>query len=115
MWEAVQLGRNHKNYEAKFHKLESQRQQILKHHSEGVENGRNVLSGIIGRLFLKEAQRQQDETLALEKQESFLQSMGQGKQESGKKKKSEKDQSQELVEPSCSTESPKKNNKKKQK
>jgi hypothetical protein len=112
MWEAVQLGRNYKNYEATSQKLESQRQQILKYYSEGVENGRNVLSGIIGRLFLKEAQRQQDETLALKKQESFLQSM---KQESGKKKKSEKDQGQnttESVEPSGSTESLKKKKKK---
>ncbi|GBB83947.1 hypothetical protein RclHR1_01060011 [Rhizophagus clarus] len=111
MWEAVQLGRNYKNYEETSQKLESQRQQIFKYYYEGIENGRNVLSGIIGRLFLKEAQRHQDETLALKKQESFLQSM---KQESGKKKKGEKDQGQsttELVEPG-STESSKKKKKK---
>ncbi|CAB4394763.1 unnamed protein product [Rhizophagus irregularis] len=109
MWEAVQLGRNYKNYEATSQKLESQRQQILKYYNEGVENGRNVLSGIIGRLFLKEAQRQQDETLALKKQESFLQSM---KQESGKKKGQS---TTELVEPSGSTESSKKKKNKKRK
>ncbi|RIA91463.1 hypothetical protein C1645_118857 [Glomus cerebriforme] len=113
MWEAVQLGRHYKTYEATSQKLESRRQQILKYHIEGIETGRKVLSDIIGRLFLKEAQRQQDETLALEKQESFLQSMGQNK----KKKKSEKDQSTvELVESSVvSTDNPKKNNSKKNK
>ncbi|CAI2181661.1 18194_t:CDS:2 [Funneliformis geosporum] len=92
MWEAIQLGRHYKNYESTSHKLESQRQKLLKGYKEGIETGRKTLSGIIGRLFLKEAQRQQDETLALRKQESLLQSIEQGKQESGKKKKGEKDQ-----------------------
>jgi hypothetical protein len=114
MWEAVQLGRHYKNYEAKSKKLESKRQQLFKDYGEGIETGRKVLSGIIGRLFLKEVQRQQDETLALKKQESFLQSMG--KQESGKKKKGEKDQNTaESVEPPVSNEGSKKNKKKKRK
>ncbi|CAG8521932.1 8620_t:CDS:1 [Funneliformis mosseae] len=116
MWEAVQLGRHYKNYESTSQKLVSQRRKILNNYKEGIETGRKTLSGIIGRLFLKEAQRQQDETLALMKQESLLQSIEQGKQESGKKKKGEKDQSiAESVESLTPTESSKKSKKKKKK
>ncbi|CAG8589391.1 5279_t:CDS:2 [Acaulospora morrowiae] len=89
MWEAIELGKHYKKYEQNFKKFDEQRERLLKDFCQGVETGQKVLSGIIGRLFLKEAQRLQEDSLALKKQDAFLNSIDQGKIDSESQPKME--------------------------
>ncbi|KAF0388161.1 NADH-dependent fumarate reductase [Gigaspora margarita] len=116
--EAIQLEKHYKNYETTAKKFQEQREALLKDFEQGVETGRKVLAGIFGRLFLKEAWGLIAETLALKKQDAFLQSMDKGKTETIKKKKSDKDTGNGISQPtdnSVPTEVSKKNKKKKRK
>ncbi|CAG8492033.1 7869_t:CDS:2 [Paraglomus occultum] len=87
VWESVQIRKHCKKYEGIGKKLDVRRQQIMKDFKEGITTGRRVLAGVIGRLFLREASRLVEETMALKKQDEFLQSIDQTKAETGKKKK----------------------------
>ncbi|CAG8767385.1 3730_t:CDS:1, partial [Acaulospora colombiana] len=87
MWEAIELGRHYKKRELTFRKFDEQREKLLKDFDQGIETGHKVLAGIIGRLFLREAQRLQEDSLAIKKQDAFLNSIDQGKSDSSKKKK----------------------------
>ncbi|CAG8663755.1 1224_t:CDS:2, partial [Dentiscutata heterogama] len=89
--EAILLEKHYKNYEVTAKKFQEQREALLKDFEQGAETGRKVLAGIFGRLFLKEAWGLIAETLALKKQDAFLQSMDKGKTETVKKKKTDKD------------------------
>ncbi|CAG8801597.1 30197_t:CDS:2 [Gigaspora margarita] len=97
--EAIQLEKHYKNYETTAKKFQEQREALLKDFEQGVETGRKVLAGIFGRLFLKEAWGLIAETLALKKQDAFLQSMDKGKTETIKKKKSDKDTGNGISQP----------------
>ncbi|CAG8810544.1 417_t:CDS:1, partial [Racocetra persica] len=106
------------NYEVTAKKFQEQREALLKDFEQGVETGHKVLSGIFGRLFLKEARGLISETLALKKQDAFLQSIDKGKTEIVKKKKIDKDAGNSASQPvdnSISTEVSKKSKKKKRK
>ncbi|CAG8465190.1 18995_t:CDS:2 [Gigaspora rosea] len=116
--EAIQLEKHYKNYETTAKKFQEQREALLKDFEQGIETVRKVLAGIFGRLFLKEAWGLIAETLALKKQDAFLQSMDKGKTETIKKKKSDKDTGNGVSQPvdnSVPTEVSKKNKKKKRK
>ncbi|CAG8511523.1 8196_t:CDS:2 [Diversispora eburnea] len=91
MWEAIELGKHYMNNESTIQNFNLQREKLLKDFNQGIEVGRKVLSEIIGCSFLREAQRLQEESLALKKQDSFLQSIDQKKTDSSKKKKGDKD------------------------
>ncbi|CAG8497832.1 8432_t:CDS:2 [Cetraspora pellucida] len=116
--ESIQLEKHYKNYEATAKKFQEQREALLKDFEQGVETGRKVLSGIFGRLFLKEAWGLISDTLALKKQDSFLQSIDKRKTETVKKKKIDKDAGSSASQPvdnSVPTDVSKKSKKKKRK
>ncbi|KAH8556819.1 hypothetical protein BGW37DRAFT_413707, partial [Umbelopsis sp. PMI_123] len=56
--------------------LLAQRDDLILDFEEGVHTGRTQLSGLIGKLYLKEGMRIQGDSLALKRQNSLLKSMG---------------------------------------
>ncbi|KAL1916686.1 uncharacterized protein VTP21DRAFT_5390 [Calcarisporiella thermophila] len=75
--EAAQLRHYYEScFEPLALELGERRQKLLEEFREGVVTGRRELAGILGRLFLKEGLRIQEENLALKKQEMFLKELG---------------------------------------
>jgi hypothetical protein len=56
--------------------LLAQRDDLILDYEEGVHTGRTQLSGLVGKLYLKEGMRIQGDSLALKRQNSLLKSMG---------------------------------------
>nr|CAG8471100.1 2578_t:CDS:2 [Entrophospora candida] len=55
--EAMQLRIHYESYDERLKKLSFQREILLKDYRQGVDTGKKVLAGLIGRTFLKEASR----------------------------------------------------------
>ncbi|CAJ0752128.1 4713_t:CDS:10 [Entrophospora sp. SA101] len=89
--EAMQLRIHYESYDERLKKLSFQREILLKDYRQGVDTGKKVLAGLIGRTFLKEASRLIERSLALKKQERFLQSIDQKNVDTTKKKRAEKE------------------------
>lgn len=74
--EAVTIEREVKRFKESHEDLIEERQFLFDDFAEGLVTGRNELSGILGRLYLKEGIRLQGETLAKKRQNALLKSLG---------------------------------------
>ncbi|ORY91198.1 hypothetical protein BCR43DRAFT_527814 [Syncephalastrum racemosum] len=97
--EAVTIEKEVKRFLESNKALVHRRHHLLNEFEEGIETGRRELSGVLGKLFLKEGMRIQGENVALKRQNSLLKSMEtsssadiprDGIQSSNKKKKKKK-------------------------
>ncbi|KAI9253426.1 hypothetical protein BDA99DRAFT_607571 [Phascolomyces articulosus] len=76
LMEVMTIEREMKRFSEEQKDMVEERQYLFEDFEDGIMTGRRELAGIMGRLFLKEGMRIQGENLALQRQYTLLQSLG---------------------------------------